>query len=426
MELKVIFLNGTRSNKSVSFSRVGFINLGNKDDNDLVLKLPEDTLVAGYHAQIRQVEDKIFIQDMGSKNGTFLNGQKITKTQLSNSDTVQLGMGGPKFEVESNPSAPRMSFFTQSNASKKEYGQRTVGMMIQQALKNAGNGMSRSTAYFEAILEKKLSTSTKKYKIAMLSVFILLIIFGIVLGVYIYKTDRLPSIKLLSNESDAAEKIASENKYNIFLLAGLPKSAPPDSDAYEGFCSAFSIGPNILATNAHCVTKADKEYQSIWALMNEAPKNRYLVDKMLPHGKYVPNSITPDVGLLKINGVLRDYVKMATNDELTELELGSFIYVYGFPGSLSSLAEPIATFVRGEIGRITTLEHSVGSYAQNVLLQHSAVISEGTSGSPMFNLDGQVVGVNAGGYASEGRMLTGYNFGMRIDLIYPLLRQFDQ
>jgi len=54
-------------------------------------------------------------------------------------------------------------------------------------------------------------------------------------------------------------------------------------------------------------------------------------------------------------------------------------------------------------------------------LQHSAYASEGTSGSPVFNKAGHVIGINAGGYAHEGRVLTGYNFAMRIDLINVLL-----
>lgn len=423
MELKFTFLTGERQNKTVELSKLQIVNVGSKDDNDLVLNLDDDIEVAPYHAQIRQVDDKIFIQDMGSPGGTFLNGQKVSKTQLSSSDSVQLGIGGPKFILASEVSAPRMSLLG-AKGTQKIYGQRTVGMMIQQALKSAGDGVSKSTSYFEALLENKLRISTRRYRLVVIVIFALLLVIGMVLGGVIYLNNTAPKLKLIANESDAAEHIAKQNKYNIFLLAGLPPNAE-SPDAYQGFCTAFSIGPNLLATNAHCVQKAAKEYSTVWALMNEAPKNRYQIKKMHFHNEYTPEHISPDVGILVIQGVLESYVRMAGQDQLKELERGSFVYLYGFPGRLSNLAEPVATFVRGEIGRITDVEHRIGPFNKNTLLQHSAVISEGTSGSPMFDLDGLVVGINAGGYASNGQMLAGYNFGMRIDLLVPLLHSID-
>ncbi|MBN2340677.1 MAG: trypsin-like peptidase domain-containing protein [Deltaproteobacteria bacterium] len=424
MDIKFTFLNGERENKSVAFDRQLIVNMGSRKDNDFVLNLPDDTAVAGYHTQIRQVKDKIFIQDMGSAQGTFLNGQKISKTQLSTGDEVQLGIGGPRFQVTCDVSAPRLSLFA-SKETHKLYGQRTVGMMIQQALKSAGSGMSRSTSYFEALLENKLRITARRYRIMLLLIFALLLVMGIVLGVYIYQSSTTPGVKLISNESDAAESIAKYNKYNIFLLAGLPVESKPDDNAYQGFCTAFAIGPNLLATNAHCVRKATREYSTVWALMNEAPKNRYQIKKMYAHPDYTPESITPDVGILEINGSLETYVKMAGKEQLRELEPGSFVYLFGFPGKLNNLAQPVATFVRGEIGRVTALDHSISSFDKNTLLQHSAAISEGTSGSPMFNLDGYVVGINAGGYADNGKMMPGYNFGIRVDLVAPLLQIVD-
>ena len=421
MELKFTFQNGARAEKSVDFHHVNLLNLGKNDDNDMVFNLPDDSLVSPYHTQIRQVDDIVFIQDMGSSNGTFLNGQRITKTQLSGGDVVQLGMGGPKFEVSLNFDAPTVVPGSIRN-TQKIYGKKTVGMMIQQALKSAGSGMNRTTSYFEAILEDRLNIRTRKYKIVLTIIFILTIAIGGALGFFAWYTSKYPSVKLLASESDAAEYIARKNRYNIFLLAGLPKGEPEDSNAWQGFCTAFSIGRSLLATNAHCVEKARTNYRTVWALMNEAPKNRYKIVNMTHHPKYSPGTITPDVGLLQISAELETWVSMAARSQLQALEQGRFIYIYGFPGRLSNLASPVATFVRGEIGRITNTKQQPAEFADNILLQHSAVISEGTSGSPMFNLEGSVVGVNAGGYAADGQMMTGYNFGIRIDVIAPLIQ----
>ncbi|MBN2715540.1 MAG: trypsin-like serine protease [Deltaproteobacteria bacterium] len=420
MEVKFLFKNGSRNEKSVDFKGVFLLNLGSNTDNDMVFNLPEDSEVSPYHTQIRQMDNMVFVQDMGSASGTFLNGQRITKTQLTDGDIIQLGMGGPRFCVSVTADAAAM--IPGENATQKIYGKKTVGLMIQQALKSAGNGMNRTTSYFEGILEARLNMKTRRYRIAVIVIFALLVTFGAALGFFMYYSTHYPSVKLLANESEAAEYIARENRHNVFLLAGLPRSEPKDSGNWQGFCTAFAIGADLLATNAHCVQKARSDYQTVWALMNEVPKSRYKVIKMLHHPEYAPGTITPDVGLLRISERLDTWVKMAAQPQLKSLEQGTFIYIYGFPGRLSNLASPVATFVRGEIGRITNTHQQPGSYAENILLQHSAVISEGTSGSPMFNLDGDVVGVNAGGYAADGHMMMGYNFGIRIDSIAPLLQ----
>ncbi|MBN2530074.1 MAG: trypsin-like serine protease [Deltaproteobacteria bacterium] len=424
MDLKLTFQNGPRIDKSVDFKGSNLVNLGSKEDNDMVFNLPEDIGVSAYHTQIRQIDDIIYIQDMGSAGGTFLNGQRISKTQLSTGDSVQMGIGGPRFTVKVAGNASGLSRLT-SRRTAKVYGQKTVGMMIEQALKSAGKGVSKTTSYFESMLEERLNITTRKYRMLIISALALLLLLGVGVGIFVFYSNQFPPVRLLASESDAAERIAKMNRYNVFLMAGLPKAEPKDSDHFEGFCSAFSIGPNLLATNAHCVEKADRDYQSVWALMNEAPKNRYKIKKMLRHPLYSPGEITPDVGLLEISSVLETYVQMANQEQLKALEQGTFVYLYGFPGRLSNLASPVASFVRGEIGRITTIGQRKGDFSENILLQHSAMISEGTSGSPMFNLDGSVVGINAGGYAAQGKMMTGYNFGIRIDTVAPLLQAID-
>jgi S1-C subfamily serine protease len=424
MKLKLLFQNGIRADKSVEFHDVSIVNLGGKNDNDMVFNLPEDTDVAPYHTQIRQIDETVFIQDMGSASGTFLNGQRISKTQIADGDVVQLGIGGPRFEI-----SLWQKQFTRvkptNSVTRKIYGQKTVGMMIQQALKSAGSSVNRTTSYFEAMLENRLNLKTRRYRIAVALIFALLVVMGTVLGFYVYNTRQMPMVKLLATESDAAEQIARSHRHNIYLLAGMPRTEPKDSNNWQGFCTGFAIGPNVLATNAHCVEKAQRMYREVWALMNLEPQKKYRIQKLIRHPEYLSGSITPDVGLLQISAILDSWVQMAAQSELKALEQGSFVYIYGFPGRLSNLAAPVATFVRGEIGRVTNIHQQIGPFEKNILLQHSAVISEGTSGSPMFNLNGNVVGINAGGYAAEGKMMSGYNFGIRIDAIAPLLQAMD-
>ncbi len=62
--------------------------LGRSRDNDLSL---DDTAVSPRHARIITVHDVLFIEDLGSTSGTFVNDQRIVRRQLHHGDSIRLG-----------------------------------------------------------------------------------------------------------------------------------------------------------------------------------------------------------------------------------------------------------------------------------------------------------------------------------------------
>ena len=63
--------------------------LGRQGDNDLVLL---DSRISRHHAQIIQNEQGYFIEDMGSRHGTFVNNERITSAPLKTGDQLSLGV----------------------------------------------------------------------------------------------------------------------------------------------------------------------------------------------------------------------------------------------------------------------------------------------------------------------------------------------
>ena len=51
----------------------------------------EDESCSGQHCRISYIYNKITIQDLGSKNGLFINGARVSKTSLGINDKVSLG-----------------------------------------------------------------------------------------------------------------------------------------------------------------------------------------------------------------------------------------------------------------------------------------------------------------------------------------------
>lgn len=65
------------------------IRIGKADDNDFVVP---DTHVSRYHAcLVREDDGTLLLEDLGSTNGTFVNGRQIIKKRVTPTDTIRLG-----------------------------------------------------------------------------------------------------------------------------------------------------------------------------------------------------------------------------------------------------------------------------------------------------------------------------------------------
>ncbi|MCX2862133.1 FHA domain-containing protein [Paucibacter sp. PLA-PC-4] len=71
--------------------------LGRRPYNDIVI---DNLAVSGEHAVLQMVGVDVFIEDLNSTNGTYINGKAIKKQLLSNSDVVEIGKYKIKFLLE--------------------------------------------------------------------------------------------------------------------------------------------------------------------------------------------------------------------------------------------------------------------------------------------------------------------------------------
>jgi pSer/pThr/pTyr-binding forkhead associated (FHA) protein len=62
--------------------------VGRSPDADITLN---DVTVSRHHVEFVRGDDQVTVRDLGSLNGTYLNGERIATAALSNQDTVQIG-----------------------------------------------------------------------------------------------------------------------------------------------------------------------------------------------------------------------------------------------------------------------------------------------------------------------------------------------
>ena len=71
--------------------------LGRRPYNDIVI---DNLAVSGEHAVLQMMGADVFIEDLNSTNGTYINGKAVKKQLLAHNDTVEIGKYKIKYLVD--------------------------------------------------------------------------------------------------------------------------------------------------------------------------------------------------------------------------------------------------------------------------------------------------------------------------------------
>jgi pSer/pThr/pTyr-binding forkhead associated (FHA) protein len=82
--------------------------IGRKPHNDIQI---DNLAVSGEHAVIVTILADSFLEDLGSTNGTFVNGKTVKKHFLQNNDVIELGKYKLKYISEALPGATKAADF---------------------------------------------------------------------------------------------------------------------------------------------------------------------------------------------------------------------------------------------------------------------------------------------------------------------------
>jgi pSer/pThr/pTyr-binding forkhead associated (FHA) protein len=78
-------------------------SIGRSEENDIVIQDPN---VSRQHAQLSRSENGFIIEDLGSTNGTLLDGAPIDRERIENGDELTFGGITARFVRRTNPASP--------------------------------------------------------------------------------------------------------------------------------------------------------------------------------------------------------------------------------------------------------------------------------------------------------------------------------
>jgi 2-alkenal reductase len=212
---------------------------------------------------------------------------------------------------------------------------------------------------------------------------------------------------LVGNGFDASE-LYRKRAAGVVTIYALFGNGPDDANAAASQGSGFVVSEDgYILTNSHVVTTAGETDAS------ETPAAADRVYVQFRDGERVPAQIVgwdvfDDVGLLKVN---------PSDHPVSPVPLGdSASVVVGEP--VAAIGSPFGQESSLSVGVVSATERSTPSITSGFNLvdaiQTDAPINRGNSGGPMFNADGEVIGINAQ-IRSESGTAEGVGFAIPIN-----------
>jgi len=100
MRATFTYLIGPNKGEQASFNESA-ISVGRAADNKLCLG-DGARRVSSHHAEVIRRGDQFVLRDLGSTNGTMINGRRVMVSELQQDDLIEFGAGGPlvRFAIE--------------------------------------------------------------------------------------------------------------------------------------------------------------------------------------------------------------------------------------------------------------------------------------------------------------------------------------
>ncbi len=204
-----------------------------------------------------------------------------------------------------------------------------------------------------------------------------------------------PAVVNISVESTAEDEGAdSAQQQNPFLRRD------PDTP-FRSLGSGFIVQEDgYIVTNNHVIDKSERIIV------------RLLDDKTEYDAKVIGKDLKTDIALLKISSPVKLKTVYLGNSDT--LEVGEWVFAIGNQFQLGH------TVSAGIISALSRKVHAPSGSPYDAYIQTDASINPGSSGGPLFNTKGQVIGVNTAIFTPGRSQYGGAGFNIGIGFAMPI------
>ena len=432
MQLRIS--SGPNSGQTVEVGG-GEFTIGREAGNSLVLN---DTNVSRRHASLKMLPDgRATIYDLGSSNGTFVNGQRIQSTVLNGNEQVQIGdtvftpvvatagapagAGGATGVTATPPPAaapPPPAQPAPPTQQQAPVGPPQQGFQFQTPSDQPIGRPSRTQSAIQRIM--LMRAVHRATIVGVIAIVLVLLVGGLaVFGVFSGEDKGLP---------EASEVVPLVEPSTVLVV-----NDAGDGTGGRGTGWVWDAKEGIIVTNAH-VTAGGQSYSIAQGeKINIQPDESGALsagDQGRP-AELRGEALCEDIGVLQV----QDKAGLKTIKRLPasqDIDIGDEVIAVGYPSSATASENPaLDATLTGNHGTVaqphTTFaaipgegpdDPTVGPYQD--VLQTDTVINQGNSGGPLVNFNAELVGMNSAKNVEN----VGQNYAVtvqRIEEIVPKL-----
>jgi serine protease Do len=231
---------------------------------------------------------------------------------------------------------------------------------------------------------------------------------------------------LTSRLAPAVVNVSTTQKVPVGRLRGVPPGSPleelfrkfqeqqgeagePVTREATSLGSGFIISPDgYIVTNNHVISAGEGRPGANDAAVDTITIT--LSDRREYKAKIIGRDPLTDMALLKIDAANLPFVKFGNSQGV---RVGDWAIAIGNPFGLGGTVTA---------GIVSALHRNIGSGQYDRYIQTDASINQGNSGGPLFDLDGNVIGINTAIFSPTGGNV-GLGFSIPAELAYPVIQQ---
>jgi V8-like Glu-specific endopeptidase len=455
MRIAFTFVTGPRTGQAETFSQP-FVQIGRHPQCDLRFDPDRDLDVSSRHATVILQSEMFTLRDLGSTNGTFVNGKRITADHvLTQGDEIQFGKQGPRVGVQ---------IFREQRPGPgghltpvPEIVPAPAGQVVDHPVRRTPTGATTTRIKVEVA---KQTASLRRTTVILLSLLVFLS------GAYLWQSiaaskrieserrDLLRRVDSLSTAyqgvqvnvaslqgaldsaqaetarlrarigqgGDAAELqalrtqllAAEQRQHSIRVAASLDAATinEKNQDAVavvvvefangsirtgSGFAVRSDVTGSLIVTNRHVVSDPEAGAPVRMGVIFNGSRQNFKADLVATH---------PDAGVdvALIRATVRGGTPVVAGMATSVARAGDPVATIGYPLGLD--------MAMGGDWQVVGVSTSLNTGVLSKVLPQQLVITgygaAGMSGSPIFNGEGQIIGIVYGGQRdSNGRVVLG-------------------